>query len=85
VLVTNVESSRLERSRQPELQYACLYWIQHFHKGGAQLRDDDQVHQFLQEHLLHWLEVLGWMQKVSEGIYAIFSLESITAVSQLLA
>jgi hypothetical protein len=38
------------------------------------------VHQFLQEHLLHWLEALGWMQKVPEGIYAINSLESIAAV-----
>jgi hypothetical protein len=39
------------------------------------------VHHFLQEHLLHWLEALGWMQKVSEGIYAIISLESITTVA----
>ena len=84
VLVTDVESSRVERSLPPELQYACLYWIQHLHKSGAQLRDNDQVHQFLQEHLLHWLETLGWMQKVSEGIYAIASLQSIAAVSQLL-
>jgi hypothetical protein len=65
------------------IQYACLYWIQHFHKSGARLRDDDQVHQFLQEHLLHWLEALGRMQKISEGIHAIASLESIAAVSQL--
>jgi hypothetical protein len=42
------------------------------------------VHQFLQEHLLHWLESLGWMRKISEGIHAIASLESIAAVSQLL-
>ena len=85
ILVSDVESSRVEQSLPPEVQYACLYWIQHFHKSGAQLRDNDQVHQFLQEHLLHWLEALGWMQKVSEGIYAIASLESFAAVSQLLA
>jgi hypothetical protein len=35
------------------------------------------VLQFLQEHLLHWLEALGWMQRVSEGIHATASLESI--------
>jgi hypothetical protein len=84
-LVTNVKRSRVERSLPPDLQYACLYWIQHFHKSGAQLRDNDQVHQFLQTHLLYWLEALGWMQKVSEGIYVISSLESIIAVSQILA
>jgi hypothetical protein len=83
VLVSDVESSRVDRSIPPEVQYACLYWIQHFHKSGAQLHDDDKVHQFLKEHLLHWIEALGWMQKVSEGIYAIASLESIIAVSQL--
>jgi hypothetical protein len=81
VLVSDVESSRVHRSLSSEVQYACLYWIQHLHKSGAQLCDDDQVHHFLQEHLLHWLEALGWMQKVSEGIYAIISLESITTVA----
>lgn len=84
VLIAEIDSSRVERRLPPELQYACLYWIQHFHKSGARLHDGDQVHRFLREHLLHWLEALGWMQKVSEGIYAIASLESIAAVSQLL-
>ncbi|KAH8585299.1 quinon protein alcohol dehydrogenase-like superfamily [Bisporella sp. PMI_857] len=80
VLVSDAESSRVERSLPPEVQYACLYWIQHFRKSGARLCDDDQVHQFLQKHLLHWLEALGWMRKISEGIYAIASLESVAAV-----
>jgi hypothetical protein len=43
------------------------------------------VYQFLREHLLHWLEALGWMQKVSEGIHAIISLESMISVSYVLA
>ncbi len=81
VLVTDVERSRVEHSLPPEVQYACLYWIQHLQKSGAQLHDNDKVHQFLQEHLLHWLEALGWMGKISEGIYAIQSLEFVTAVS----
>ncbi|KAH6714764.1 hypothetical protein BKA61DRAFT_674085 [Leptodontidium sp. MPI-SDFR-AT-0119] len=72
------ESSRVEQSLSPELQYACLNWIHHLHKGGPQLLDD-QVNQFLQEHLLHWLEALGWMMKVSEGISAIVSLESMAS------
>jgi hypothetical protein len=81
VLVSDVESSRVQRSLSSEVQYTCLYWIQHLHKSGAQLRDDGQVHHFLQKHLLHWLEALSWMQKVSEGVYAIASLESITMVA----
>ncbi|KAF2183198.1 hypothetical protein K469DRAFT_786737, partial [Zopfia rhizophila CBS 207.26] len=81
VLVANVESTRVEQCLSPELQYACLYWIQHLQKSGAQLYDDHQVHQFLKDHLLHWLEALSWMRKVSEGIYAINSLELISITS----
>ncbi|KAF4631213.1 hypothetical protein G7Y89_g6927 [Cudoniella acicularis] len=79
MLATDVESSRVEQCLPPELQYACLYWIQHLQRSCAQLCDNDQVHQFLKEHLLHWLEALGWMGKVSEGIHAIASLESVTS------
>ena len=81
-LVAHVERGQIEQHIPPELQYACLYWIQHIHRGGILVRDDDQVHQFLKEHLLHWLEVLGWIGKVSEGIHAVILLESIATVSQ---
>jgi hypothetical protein len=75
-LATDVESSQVEKCLHPEVQYACLYWVEHLQKGGAQLCDDDQVHQFLREHLLHWLEALSLMRKESEGVLAITSLES---------
>ncbi|SLM39426.1 WD40/YVTN repeat-like-containing domain [Lasallia pustulata] len=64
----------------PEVQYACLHWVKHLRRSDAQLRDNDYVHQFLQTHTLHWLEALGWMQKISEGILEIISLESIASV-----
>jgi hypothetical protein len=74
VLVTNVESSQVNKYLPLEVQYACLYWVQHLETSGAQL--DDQVYQFLKVHLFHWLEALGWMGKTSEGILVILSLES---------
>jgi hypothetical protein len=80
VLVTDVKSSGVDERLPPEVQYACLYWVQHLQKGDVQFHDDGQVHQFLQIHLLHWLEALSWMRRVSEGIYAITSLESIAPV-----
>jgi hypothetical protein len=83
VLVTDVESSRVRLSLPPEVQYACLYWIQHLQRSGTRLQDNDQVHQFLQEHILHWFEALGWMGNVSEGIHAIISLGGLTLVSLL--
>jgi len=80
---TGIEQCRIEQCLPPEVSYACLYWIQHLQNGGAQLHDNDDVHQFLQTHLLHWLEALSWMRKISEGILAVTSLESIALVSLL--
>jgi len=81
--MTDVGSERIEQFLPPEVQYACLYWVQHLEKSGAQLHDDDQVHQFLREHLLHWLEVLSLTGKTSEGVLAIISLESVIPVSHI--
>jgi hypothetical protein len=80
-LVADVESSQIEEYLPPEVRYACLYWVQHLQNSSTQLRDNDQVHQFLQVHLLHWLEALGWIGKTSDGILAIRSLESTALVS----
>ncbi|KAA6411567.1 MAG: hypothetical protein FRX48_04847 [Lasallia pustulata] len=84
-LVTDIKRSRVEQCLPLEVQYACLHWVKHLQRGDAQLRDNDYVHQFLQKHLLHWLEALGWMQKISEGILEIISLESIASVVNCLS
>jgi hypothetical protein len=82
VLATNMKSSRqVEQCLPPEVKYACLYWIQHIQMSGDQLRDNNEVYQFLRGHLLHWLEALGWMGKTSEGILAISLLEAQIPVS----
>jgi hypothetical protein len=63
------------------LRYCCIYWIQHLQNSEARRYDNDQVHEFIRNHLLHWLEALSWMGKISEGIYGVTMLESIIAVS----
>jgi hypothetical protein len=68
---------------KPELEYACVNWIQHLAKGSTELQDSNQVDTFLNEHFLYWLEALGWLGKVSEGIHAISLLESSIPVSYL--
>jgi hypothetical protein len=83
--VADVEGSQIEQCLPPEVDYACLYWIHHLQKSDAQLFDNGKVHQFLQVHLLHWLEALGWIEKTSEGILAISSLEAQILVSLLLS
>jgi hypothetical protein len=81
---SQVESSRIQKCLPPEVQYACLYWVQHLQRSGSQTNDSEEVHQFLQDHLLHWLEALGWMGKISEGIQAILALAAHIQVSQLM-
>jgi hypothetical protein len=80
---SQVESDWVKKCLPPEVQYACLYWVQHLQRGGSQVRNGEEAHQFLQAHLLHWLEALGWMGKALEGIQAILSLEAYVPVSYL--
>lgn len=77
VLATSVESILVEHCLPLEVQYSCLYWVQHLQKTGTQLQDNGQVHLFLKEHLLHWLEALGWMRRVPDGVLSAIQLESI--------
>ena len=78
-----IESSCIQKCLPPEVQYACLYWVQHLQRSGSQAYNTEEAHQFLQAYLLHWLEALGWMGKTSEGIQAILSLEAHISVSYL--
>jgi hypothetical protein len=80
---TQIESSRIQKYLPPEIQYACRYWVQHLQRSGSQAYNSEDAHRFLQTHLLHWLEALGWMGKTSEGIQAILSLEAYVSVSYL--
>ena len=80
-LVAEVQWDLIMQRLPNELQYACLYWVRHIQRSETQLQDDGQVHEFLQRHLLHWIEALSLMRKTSEGILAIASLGSMIAVS----
>ncbi|KAI9696924.1 MAG: hypothetical protein M1820_007999 [Bogoriella megaspora] len=77
-LQQNVDKREIDRCLKPELQYACLYWVEHLQKSGYEPKDGDQVHKFLQCRFLHWLEALAWIGKVLDGIDAIIALESIS-------
>ena len=80
-LATEIQQDTVTQRLPIELQYACRYWVQHVQKSGIRLEDDGQVHVFLQKHLLHWLEALSLMQKTSEAILALISLDSMNLVS----
>jgi NACHT domain len=73
------------------IEYACCYWVYHLSDYFMQankaildkaiLCDGGIVHRFLQEHLLHWLEALSLLQKMSESILMAQQLVSVIPVS----
>ena len=64
-----------------EVQYACRYWFYHLEKAHRSHKDNDEVHVFLQEHLLHWLEAMSLLHGTFESIMIITDLLSICKVS----
>ncbi|XEV00997.1 hypothetical protein FSHL1_006284 [Fusarium sambucinum] len=43
----------------PEVQYACLYWINHRVVAGLGPGDATRILKFLKQHLLHWIEAMS--------------------------
>jgi hypothetical protein len=81
IATENVDTTRFDIRLSREAKYACMYWIQHLEKSRRKLQDHGHVHKFVEKHLLHWLEAMTWLGKVSEAMYAIESLKSLTKVS----
>jgi NACHT domain len=70
-LTSEVDNSCVEQCLPADFQYACCYWVQHLQRSRARLCDNSQVHSFLREHFLHWLESLSLLRKLSDGILSI--------------
>ena len=67
----------------PAFQYTCRYWVYHVQHSKVSIRDDDEVHVFLQKHFLHWLEALSLMDRIAEVIGHVGVLQSLASVSNL--
>ena len=76
-LAPNIVQERLP----PAIQYACRYWTHHAQHSSTEIRDDGEVHNFLQKHFLHWLEALSLTNKISEVIGYVSILQSLASVS----
>lgn len=75
-----IDASTISRCVPPELQYSCRFWAHHLAQAGeleARMRD---AYAFLQEHFLHWLEVMGILGLATEALRMIELLESCTQV-----
>lgn len=68
-------------------KYACVYWVDHLQEGWRgkdkenSLDDGGCVDDFLRQKYLHWLEALGILGSVLEGITAMLKLENLLQVN----
>ncbi|KAF8430253.1 vegetative incompatibility protein HET-E-1 [Tirmania nivea] len=77
VLVTDISGDVIQQYIPLHIQYACRYWLGHFQQGNPRKEDIRTIRRFLEEHLLHWLEVLSLIREVSNGILMVIALEEI--------
>ncbi|KAJ5730741.1 uncharacterized protein N7483_005249 [Penicillium malachiteum] len=63
------ESFWLGQNVTIRVQYASQYWLYHLQEAHLEPKDDDEVHQFLKEHFLHWLEVMGVTNMIPEAAH----------------
>ena len=86
---------KFSQSRFAHVGYTCCYWVDHLaahltdasrdtHNQPGFLDNGGKVKMFLWKHLLHWLEVLSILGKVSEGILMFHRLQSLVDVSFLI-
>jgi hypothetical protein len=72
---STLDSSELEKRIPPQLQYACMYWTYHQLAGDPKSTDENEFHDFLTTHLLHWMEALSLMGRVKECLDSLRSLD----------
>jgi len=65
---SEVYQRTIDTALPPEVQYACQYWVHHWKESKHSVRDGGPVHSFLTKHLLHWLEALSLLGRVSECV-----------------
>ncbi|RFN50746.1 hypothetical protein FIE12Z_4984 [Fusarium flagelliforme] len=64
------------------IRYSSVYWVDHLHDSeltslNNHLENGGDVHLFIQKKYLYWLECLGLLCSIVEGVKAIYKLEDL--------
>jgi hypothetical protein len=76
-----IDSTIIDERLSPTFRYACRYWVHHVQYSMVRIHDDNDVHVFLKQHFLHWLEALSLMNRISEAVGHVGVLQSLVSVS----
>ncbi|KAJ6026350.1 NACHT and WD40 domain protein [Penicillium canescens] len=83
---TAIDSRIISRYFPPEMQYSCHFWAHHLSRCKEYLAGTENslshVHSFLQQHFLHWMEVLSILGLNSDIIGIINLLQSLLPVQR---
>ena len=83
ILLSEVDEDVIRKSLPPSVQYACLYWVEHLRRCGDHHSLHGRVYTFLHEHCVHWIEALGLMGRMGEGVRIFNDFESILTVCDI--
>ncbi|KAM5374382.1 hypothetical protein ACJZ2D_006555 [Fusarium nematophilum] len=63
------------------IAYSCVHWVDHLTDSDCSSAPDVQesIQNFLSDHLLYWLEALGWLGELSAGIEQLDTLLSLVS------
>lgn len=67
-LEKDLNPKHVARCIPPDLQYACLHWVEHYRQSGIQLSDGDEIATFFKDYFLYWLEAINLMGKSTEMV-----------------
>ena len=84
-LNSDIAPETLQHFLPAEVQYACLYWVDHLQLCNVELCDDEPLHNqigaFMNKHLLHWLEALSLLGRMHDCILMVKAINSMLPVS----
>ena len=79
-LAAELDKREVDKFIPLHIQYACRFWIYHLQQS-YETCDCVEIHAFLQDHFLHWLEALAVIGCISDGVVMVEILDSMLAVS----
>jgi hypothetical protein len=82
--VDEVPEAALRQYLPFRLTYACRHWVSHAERGRVDLSDNGQVHTFLRQYLLNWLEAMALISRMQEATTVMIRLESLIEVNTII-
>ncbi|CAH0021814.1 unnamed protein product [Clonostachys rhizophaga] len=64
---SSIDPEKISTMLPDEVRYACEHWAYHLRESGEDVLDGGEVHTFLSEHFLRWLEALSLIRRLSQS------------------